>query len=600
MKPNADRIKSLVETFSALLDQERHANHALVASLVELVKVIQGGTGDKRLQRLAGQLKELDGRLDLFANLARTDHLAKIEHEADDRQRGLTDGRVATVIRALLDVRPPSLDRFCASLLDRVIEVTGAERGFILFYQSESTEADIIAARDFQTTNLSLGEYGYSRTLLREVLQRNKPLLLEDASRDSAFSSVESVRKYELKSVLAIPLQQESKTVGAIYLENNKVPGAFDASDLHVIESVALFATFYLQHARLLPVVFDRKSQVVLDADKAATELVGKDPKMLEVKGLIARIADSPATVLIEGESGTGKELVARALHEQSARRKRPFVAINCAAIPENLLESELFGHERGAYTGATDRYIGLIAQGDEGTVFLDEVAEMGYPLQAKVLRVLQSGEFQRLGGGKPVQVDVRFVAAASKNLKALVRLGKFQEALYYRLNVVSVRIPALRERRDDIPLLVEHFLEKYCDRYGTRVRFAPEMYVWLSEYAFPGNVRELENLVHRLVLLARDDAIRLGDLPAELLQTDPERISIEPDPLHLLFRTPPADMKELRRRREEVARLFAEQKHSLVDRALNETSGNLTEAAKLLDMNRVTLHRILRTEKIE
>ena len=599
MKARADRIKNLSEAFASLLDRESRSNSEIVSSLLESLSTLQGDTGDRRLQLMVGQLKRLKAGFDLLAEMGRRDFLAKIRRDAEELAAGLADGRTAAIMTALIEIHAPSLNLFCESLLDRLIEATGAERGFVLFYLPESTEADVIAARNFQTTNLSLEEYDFSRTLLREVLRRDTPLLLEDVSSDPVFSIEASVVKFQLKSVLAAPLKQGDRTVGAIYVENNARPCAFANDDPGLIESLSRFAVFYLSHARLLPVAFEPHNRIFLDASRASKEIVGRDPKILSLLDVVNRIADSPATVLVEGETGTGKELVARALHYQSARRDRPFVAINCAAIPDNLLESELFGHEKGAFTGATGRYIGRVEQGDGGTVFLDEVSELAYPLQAKLLRFLQSSEFDRLGGSGPIQVDVRVVAATSKDLKALTEAGKFQEALFYRLNVIPVRMPALRERNGDIPLLIDFFLDKFSSVYCKPVRMERNAYEWLKECSFPGNVRELENLIHRLVALAPDDLIRIGDLPEEILQTRSERVGLQRDPLHRIFETPPADLEELRRRRKEVGVALAEQKRQLIERAIQEAGGNLTEAASRLGMHRITLHRILRKRQV-
>ncbi|MGH7453901.1 MAG: sigma 54-interacting transcriptional regulator, partial [bacterium] len=516
MKNNIDRLESLVETFAALLVQERRTYQELVTSLIESVKIIQGDTADRRLQRITAQLKKLQERLDLLNEMAQRDFLAKIKHETADLKPGLADGRLATVLAALVEIchAGAGLNRFCECLLDSVIAAAGAERGFVLFYHPESTEADVIAARNFQTTNLSLEEYDFSRTILRETFQRGEPLLLEDASHHPAFSKEISVRKFQLKSILVMPLQQEGRTIGALYLENNTLPCAFDEADKSLLESVARFTVFYLHHSRLLPVLFEQERRIFLDANKASKEIIGQDPKILALQETISRIAGSPATVLIEGESGTGKELVARALHYQSSRRDRPFVTINCAAIPKDLLESELFGHEKGAFTGATERYVGRLEQGNGGTIFLDEVSELAYPLQAKLLRFLQANEFDRLGGKETIRVDVRIVAATSEDLQKLVEAGKFQKALFYRLNVIPVRLPALRERKEDIALLVDHFLGKFCAVYNKNARLEEEVYDWLKEYAFPGNVRELENFIHRLIALATEETIHLHDLP--------------------------------------------------------------------------------------
>jgi transcriptional regulator with PAS, ATPase and Fis domain len=362
-----------------------------------------------------------------------------------------------------------------------------------------------------------------------------------------------------------------------------------------LLESVGRFALFYLRHAGWMPLAFESDNRTFFDASKASREIAGRDPKILAMLEMVNRIADSPATVLVSGESGTGKELIARALHYQSSRGDRPFVAINCAAIPESLLESELFGYERGAFTGATERRIGRIEQGDGGTVFLDEVSELAYPLQAKLLRFLQSNEFSRLGGKEVVKVDVRVVAATSKDLKAMMGEGKFQEALYYRLNVIPIRVPALRERKEDIPVLIDLFLERLSSIYGRRVRADMGVYQCLKEYRFPGNVRELENMVHCLVALSTGDMIRASDLPPEVLETRPQRVSLEKDPIYRALHTAPEDLNELRRRKKEIRRLLADQERLFAERAVEQAGGNLTEAASRLGIHRITLHRMLR-----
>ena len=595
MRADPKRVKNLAESLAALLEREQRANQELISSLLDAVETLRSETADRRLHYLSAQLKALRERADLLTEMARRDFLAKIDQEADELAQDAGDGSVARVLMAAVSNKPHSYTDFCETLLDSLIEVTGAERGFVLFYLPESTEAEVVAARNFQTRNLSLEEYDFSRTLLREVLQRDRSLFLEDASQDPTYSREASVIKFEIKSIIASPLRQEGRAIGALYLENNSHPCAFDERDPRILEIVAEFMVFYLHHSHLLPATFERDSRVFLDASRASKEIVGRDPKVLSLLEVVNRIADSPATVLVEGETGTGKELVARALHYQSARRERPFVAISCAAIPDNLLESELFGHEKGAFTGATERYIGRIEQGDGGTIFLDEVSELAYPLQAKLLRFLQSNEFNRLGGRQTVHVDSRVVAATSKDLKAMMAAGRFQEALYYRLNVIPVVMPALRERKQDIPLLITHFLAKFSAIYGKQIRMEREASDLLTECDFPGNVRELENLIHRLVALASDDVIPIGDLPAEILQMRGERVSLQKDSLYHLLETPPADLEELRHRKQEIRKALAEQERVLVERVIDEAGGNLTLAASRLGLHLITLHKLLK-----
>jgi transcriptional regulator with GAF, ATPase, and Fis domain len=552
------------------------------------------------LQRLPAQLKKLQEHLDLLTDMARRDFLAQIQREAGELNERLADGRLATVLTGLIDVQPPALNHFCESLLDRVIEVTGAERGFILSYLPESTEAEVIASRHCQTTNLSLEEYRFSRTLLYEAFKRGEPLLVEDASSDPTYSNETSVMALDLKSVLAVPLTQGGRTVGALYLENNQEPCAFDGEDLRLLESVAGFVMVYLHHAHWLPVVFRQDAPIPLDPSRAPTKIIGRHLKIQEMLDRINRIADAPETenkpaaVLIEGETGTGKDLVARALHSQSARRKGPFVAINCAGIQETVLESAFFGSKEGVFTSAVDR-IGLFKEADGGTIFLDEVNHLPASMQANLLRVLDSNEIRRVGEAKTIHVNVRVVLATSEDLKKMVEDGMFLEPLFYRLHVIKVCVPPLRERKEDIRLLIDHFLQAFSAIYRKEVRAEPEVYEYLQEYPFPGNVRQLKNLIEPLVIFAKDGWVRLSDLPPDILAIGSQRVSLKKDPLSRMLHTPPADVEDRRRGRKEVGRVLAEQERQLVERAVQDAGGNLTEAANRLGIHRVTLHKRLK-----
>lgn len=594
MKTSAERIKNLTDTLGRLIEQERKAFKRLIESSP------QDGSPLQQVERLTDLIRRLEERFDLLARMANDDFLGKMRNEAELLAPALADSRAGAVLTSLVELEQPSLNVLCELLLDRLIEATQAERGFILFYNPESTEAEVIAARNFQTRNLSLAEYNFSRSLLREAFGRENTLLVEDASSDPAFSHELSVRRFQIRSVLVVPMKYEGRTAGALYLENNRLASIFSDEEARLVERVVRFAVFLLSSARMLPVVFESDAAVLLEDRHITTEMKGSDPKILALLNAASRIADSPATVLIEGESGTGKELVARALHFGSPRKDRPFVAINCAAIPESLLESELFGHERGAFTGASERYIGHIEQGNGGTIFLDEVSELAYSLQAKLLRFLQSHEFRRLGGKETMQVNVRVVAATSKDLREMTTRGKFQEALYYRLNVVPLRVPALRERKHDIPLLVDYFVGKFSEIYCKKVQVDRDVYGWLAEYQFPGNVRELENLSHRLVALSPDGFIRSGDLPREILQAATTRLGLEKEPFYITLNTPPQDLEELRRRKEEIRRLLAIQERQLAERIIKENDGNLTRAAAKLGVHRITLHKMLKKSEKE
>jgi two-component system, NtrC family, response regulator AtoC len=314
------------------------------------------------------------------------------------------------------------------------------------------------------------------------------------------------------------------------------------------------------------------------------TEIVGRGPRMQELQQVIAKVADAPSTVLIQGESGTGKELVATALHEMSSRRDRPFIKINCAAIPRELIEAELFGFEKGAFTGAVQSKPGRFELADGGTLFLDEIGEIPIDMQVKLLRAIQESEFERVGGVKTTRVEVRLVAATSRDLTKEIAAGRFREDLYYRLNVVPIHLPPLRERRDDIPLLVEHFRQKYNARLRKKIESIDEdALAALIAYPWPGNIRELENVLERTILFAEGPRIRAADLPPSL------RASAEVAPAALLESTsaasgPPGPLKEIVK--EQVQAI----ERDLIVRGLEVTGGNVTRTAKLLKISRKSL----------
>ncbi|MBI4854946.1 MAG: sigma-54-dependent Fis family transcriptional regulator [Acidobacteria bacterium] len=598
MTKQTNQIKSLTTTLFEFLKQEEKACQEQILSIIELIKNIQGSSADRRLQRLNTQLKELREHLNLLIKILKEDFVAKINFQIDELNEKLSDNRLIKILTELFQTKPLSLKQFCQTLLENLIKLINAEKGLIVSYLPESTEANIIAAYNFQTTNLIVEEYSFSRTLLREVFESQSPLLLENVSLNPTYSKEESVRKYQLKSIIVLPLKYDERVIGAFYLANDEVPSAFNKGDLALLETIASFTISYFHHSRMLPIVFEQGSKVILDSNKASKEIIGQDKKMLSLLEIINQVADTNASVLIQGESGCGKELLARALHFQSSRRQFPFIAINCAAIPENLLESELFGYERGAFTGAFTRYAGHIQQSDGGTIFLDEIGDLAFSLQAKMLRFLQSNEFRRLGAKETTKVDVRIVAATSRDLKKMIELGEFQKALYYRLNVVPLEVPPLRERKSDIVILTNYFLEKFSAIYKRTIYIAPEANEWLKEYDFPGNVRELENMVHRMVVLNKNNLIEIKDLPQEILEISLKLINLKRDPLYITLQNPPTSFQDLQYRREELNRLLSKQERLLIEQTVKEANNNLTEAANRLGIHRVTLHRILRKTK--
>ncbi len=306
-------------------------------------------------------------------------------------------------------------------------------------------------------------------------------------------------------------------------------------------------------------------------------DILAKSPPMQAIFKTITKIADYKTTVLVTGESGVGKELVAKAIHRRSIRRGGPFVAVNCGAIPENLLESELFGYKRGAFTDATSDRTGLFEQANGGTVFLDEIGELPLPLQVKLLRVLQEETIRRLGDPKDIKIDVRIVAATHRNLATEAQSGRFREDLYYRINVLPIPIPPLRARREDIPILIDHFLARNNARFGTGIKgIAPEGRRLLLEYSWPGNVRELENTIERAMVLCETDVIEAEDLP--------DRVREASDPVQMQLATGELSIKKTQRIVEEI----------LIRRALEKTKGNRTKAAEVLEIShRALLYKI-------
>lgn len=312
-----------------------------------------------------------------------------------------------------------------------------------------------------------------------------------------------------------------------------------------------------------------------LDAKYGMESIIGNSAPMQEVFDTIRQVAPSRATVLIEGESGTGKELVAHALHRLSPRAKNPFVAVHCAALSDNLLESELFGHEKGAFTGATETRKGRFELADGGTLFLDEIGEVESATQVKLLRVLEERRFERVGGMDSLDVDTRLLTATNRDLKRMVGEGAFREDLFFRLNVVKISLPPLRRRKEDIPMLLRHFLEEFADENGKNLQgFTPDALDVLTRYRWPGNIRELRNVVERMVVLSRGDKLTVRDLPSEMRE---ERGSVSETPVQI-----------------EGSRSMRDAEKTMIAQALKDNRGNRTRAAQQLGISRRTLHRKL------
>lgn len=458
-------------------------------------------------------------------------------------------------------------------LLGFLFDVVPAERGAVVFFD-KAGEVSSTAAWD--RARGPEHPVPVSKAILQQVFRERAGVII-DRPQDRALNESGAGGKSAARSLMCVPLVLSKETLGAIYLEAER-PGGFDEHDLEMMTAVAGIAALALDNIRHWAQLEQENRALRAEID-LEHNMIGESPRMRTVFEFIRRVAPKDSTVLIEGESGTGKELVARAIHRNSPRAERPFVAINCAAITETLLESELFGHEKGAFTGATTQKKGKVEIAEGGTLFLDEISELAPGLQAKLLRVLQEREFERVGGTSPIALDIRLVAATNKNLAEAIESGDFRKDLYYRLNVVALPMPALRERREDIPLLAEHFIAKASRKCKTKVKtISPEGQTCLMNYDWPGNVRELENAIERAVVMGSGEMLMPDDLPEAVLEGG----AGESDPAvkyHGAIR---------------------DSKKQLVLQALQQAKGNYIEAAKILGIHPNSLLRLIRNLDIK
>ncbi len=429
-------------------------------------------------------------------------------------------------------------------VMDAAIEFTGAERGFLILENPAAPKGpvpgyEVKTARHFNQKTLAGEDLQISMTAVRQAMDQGSTLLTANAQLDERLKTKKSVVQYQLKSILAVPLELEGKVLGAIYLDHRYAPNAFRDEDIVFLGAFAAQAALAVQKARLIAelrqanakleekvesqeqriaVLSDELAQVRDELRYGYDEIIGQSPRMMELFHVLDHVTDTLIPVWIFGESGTGKELVARSLHQNSSRKKGPYVTINCSAIPETLLESELFGHKRGAFTHADRDKPGLFEAASGGTLFMDEVADMSASMQVKLLRVLQDGEVRPVGANKPVKIDVRLVTASNKDLQQLVDEEKFRQDLFFRINGITVRLPPLRERREDIPLLVNHLIQKLAKAFKLEpCKVSEEAYEKLVAYPWPGNIRQLESVLRNAMLFAQGKAITapLLNLPA-------------------------------------------------------------------------------------
>ena len=465
--------------------------------------------------------------------------------------------KVANTINSIRD-----LELLQKRLLELIGEVVPSDSGAIVILRHAEEEPS------FSCTWHRRGD-GQLR-IRRDLIQRalwERSAILSRPTPDSG----------ETESVLCVPLVAVERTIGVVYLVASDSRMRFEEDHVHFLSSVAGIAAVTLENVIALEALRNENRRLQAELDLGGV-MIGESRAMRQVQNFISRVAKTDSTVLIRGESGTGKELVARAIHRNSPRADKPFVAINCAAIPEHLLESELFGHEKGSFTGAIGMKKGRLEVAEGGTVFLDEVGDMAAVLQVKLLRALQEHEFERVGGTRPIKLDARIIAATNRNLEEAIKTNEFRQDLYYRLNVVSLVVPPLRDRPDDISLLAIFFASKYGEKCKRSLKgVSAEARDLLVNYSWPGNVRELENAIEHAVVMGMGDEIVPDDLPEVLLEVRPAEKSSSKyhDRLNQL-------------------------KKQMIADTVRQTKGNYTEAARLLGVHPNYLHRLIRNLNIK
>jgi transcriptional regulator with GAF, ATPase, and Fis domain len=465
----------------------------------------------------------------------------------------------------------PRLDTALQLLVDHLVEALNADKGFLILTHTDQPWVRV--ARNVAGDDLPDRETIYSDSILKAVLETGEPVVISDALRDTRFSNATSVMRLKLSSVMAAPMAFKGRTLGLLYVGNDNVISLFTKHDLEILRLFASQAAGIVHNALVMGELQARVDDLTerVDASRFG-DLIGSCPGMQRVYRRVEKVAPTDASVLVQGETGSGKELIAREIHRRSARARGPFVAINCGAIPENLLESELFGHVRGAFTGAVNNTPGKFQLANGGTLFLDEIGELPLNLQVKLLRALQEKQVQRVGAPRPEAVDLRVVAATNKNLADEVQAGAFREDLYYRLNVILVALPPLRERGDDIVLLANYLLKRFAGEFGSKVRgFSAEAQQALRKHPWPGNIRELENRLKRAAIFADGPLVTPTDLEID----DAGVPSVQP-----------------------LASIRETFQMAYVLRVLELNGGNRTKTAHDLDVDPRTIFRYLERER--
>jgi transcriptional regulator with GAF, ATPase, and Fis domain len=488
----------------------------------------------------------------------------RVPHSAAPQTFGAEVGRMARDLAALFRISNVINSIRNSELLQRellrlIFEVVPADDGAVVLQTDLEEETQSICTWSRQPDHVQNIEI--QRELVHRAIWERAAIFTNETSTSS-----------EVQNALCLPLVAVERIIGVIYLTSRHPAPPFREDHIHFLGSVSRIAAVALENILALDALRSENIRLKQELNPVSS-LVGESQQIRQLDDFISRVAQSDSTVLIRGESGTGKEVVARSVHQSSPRKERPFIAINCAAIPETLLESELFGHEKGAYTGAIGMRRGKLEAADDGTLFLDEIGELAPPMQAKLLRVLQQKEFERVGGTQSVPFKARVLAATNKNLEQAIKSGEFRQDLYYRLNVVSVTVPPLREHREDISLLALYFAAKYTQKSKRPFKgISQDARALLMGYSWPGNVRELENAIEHAIVLGLTEEILPEDLPNGILEEQS------------------AELAGAR-----YHDVLNQSKKELILNALQEAKGNYPDAARLLGVHPKYLHRLAR-----
>jgi len=481
-----------------------------------------------------------------------------------------------------------NLNELLEKIIDSTIQLADTDRGFLML-AGPGGELEFKIARDREKRPLDEDEFMISRSIVNDVSRSGTPLFISDILEDDRFKDQKSVLDLQLKRAVCVPLAIDSRITGAIYTDGNRLSPAFSMDDMSIITAFASQAMIAIENATLHGELVHEQEALAHENRRLKEELsgryefsgiIGRSKPMQEIFLTIQKVAPLSTTVLIQGETGTGKELIARAIHFNGPRRSGQLVTINCGAMPKELLESELFGHKKGSFTGATSDKAGLFETASSGTIFLDEIGEMPLALQVKLLRVLQEGEIRRVGDNFDRKVDVRVIAATNRDLSEDVKTGLFRRDLYYRLNVVPITIPPLRQRREDILPLAEHFLAKYEAKMQKRgVAISAEAMRLLLTNSWQGNVRELENSIERALALCGDSRLL--------------------SPAHFPHITPEADILDQLDQGKTLKEKLRAVERQIIIEALEKMNWRITKAAESLAVTRQHLHNKIKQYKI-